>query len=209
MQHRRWERRSGATIAGGADQGCGSVGCRGEDRSMLPTVPARVTVGVRCCYEEDPRSSSTQVAIDALAVLGPTSDALKKLKDDVKPFVLMVGSKYLRTVGGRETFTNFSVLPESRHILEQNAVSDRVAASEVFLHFETTASNLEGVEMKIGSEKLAGEGAQKTFVWTGVPEDVQVTTQKWRRSLFFPSRSMGRVSVSREGASIGRRQRNG
>jgi hypothetical protein len=38
-------------------------------------------------------------------------------------------------------------------------------------------SNLAGVEMKIGSEKLAGDGAQKTFVWTGVPEDVQVTTK--------------------------------
>jgi type VI protein secretion system component VasK len=38
-------------------------------------------------------------------------------------------------------------------------------------------SNLEGVEVKIGSEKLEGEGAQKTFVWTGASDNVDVTTK--------------------------------
>jgi hypothetical protein len=30
--------------------------------------------------------------------------------------------------------------------------------------------------LKIGSDTLAGTGQQKTFFWTGEPEDVQVTT---------------------------------
>jgi hypothetical protein len=38
-------------------------------------------------------------------------------------------------------------------------------------------SNLEGVEVKIGNEKLAGAGAQKTFVWTGASDNVDVATR--------------------------------
>ena len=34
---------------------------------------------------------------------------------------------------------------------------------------------LEGVEVTIGSEKLSGNGAQKTFVWTGAPENIDVS----------------------------------
>jgi hypothetical protein len=48
-------------------------------------------------------------------------------------------------------------------------------------HFSYTLksmpSNLEGVEVKIGSEKLAADGVSKTFVWSGAPEDIQVTTK--------------------------------
>jgi hypothetical protein len=36
-------------------------------------------------------------------------------------------------------------------------------------------SNLDGVEVTIGSEKLTGAGAQKTFVWTGAPDNIDVS----------------------------------
>jgi len=36
-------------------------------------------------------------------------------------------------------------------------------------------SNLEGVEVKIGDKKLVGDGAQETFVWTGAPENIDVS----------------------------------
>jgi len=36
-------------------------------------------------------------------------------------------------------------------------------------------SNLDGVDVTIGSEKLSGAGAQKTFVWTGAPENIDVS----------------------------------
>jgi hypothetical protein len=40
---------------------------------------------------------------------------------------------------------------------------------------KTLPSNLEGVEVTIGSEKLSGKDAQKTFVWTGAPENIDVS----------------------------------
>ena len=36
-------------------------------------------------------------------------------------------------------------------------------------------SNLDGVTLKVGNELLYGVGQQRTFTWTGNPEDVQVT----------------------------------
>jgi type VI secretion system protein ImpL len=36
-------------------------------------------------------------------------------------------------------------------------------------------SNVSGLALKIGNETLSGTDAQRTFVWTGVPEDLQVT----------------------------------
>jgi hypothetical protein len=46
-------------------------------------------------------------------------------------------------------------------------------------HFSYTLkhlpSNLDGVEVTIGSEKLAGAGAQKTFVWSGAPDNIDVS----------------------------------
>jgi type VI secretion system protein ImpL len=124
-------------------------------------------------------SSTQDLTMDQLyAVLGPTSDALKKLKDDVKPFVLMVGSRYVpnpsAAVKPSQTFLFFL-----NHVV---ALSDTLYPTgslppKFSYTLKQLPSNLEGVEMKIGSEKLAGDGAQKTFVWTGVPEDVQVTTK--------------------------------
>jgi type VI secretion system protein ImpL len=144
--------------------------------------------GVAKKYPFDP-SSTQDVTMDQLyAVLGPTSDALKKLKDDVKPFVLMVGSKYVQNpsaaVKPSQTFLFFL-----NHVV---ALSDTLYPSgslppKFSYTLKQLPSNLEGVEMKIGSEKLAGDGAQKTFVWTGVPEDVQVTTKSGDVLDSFPS----------------------
>ena len=129
-------------------------------------------------YPFDPNSLQ-EASVDQLyTVFGPTSDALKKLKDDVKPFVLMVGSRYVAN-------TAASVKPSPSFLLFLNRVSQ---LSETLYptgtlppHFSYTLkqmpSNLEGVEVKIGSEKLAGDGAQKTFVWTGAPENIEVATK--------------------------------
>jgi type VI secretion system protein ImpL len=139
-------------------------------------------------YPFDP-SSTQDLTMDQLyAVLGPTSDALKKLKDDVKPFVLMVGSKYVANPSA-------TVKPSASFLFFLNhvaALSDTLyPAGSLPPKFSYTLkqlpSNLEGVEMKIGSEKLAGDGAQKTFVWTGIPEDVQVTTKSGDVLDSFPS----------------------
>jgi type VI secretion system protein ImpL len=129
-------------------------------------------------YPFDP-SSTQDLTMDQLyAVLGPTSDALKNLKDSVKPFAVMVGSKYVpnpsATVKPSANFLNFlsHVVALSDTLYPTGSLPPKFSYT-----LKQLPSNLAGVEMKIGSEKLAGDGAQKTFVWTGVPEDVQVTTK--------------------------------
>lgn len=130
--------------------------------------------GLGTKYPFEPKALQEATADQLYGVFGPTSDALKKLKDDVKPFVLMVGSKYVAN-------PQATVKPSAGFLLFLNRVtelSDTLYPSgNLPAHFSYTLkqlpSNLEGVEIKIGSEKLSGDG-QKTFVWTGAPEDIEV-----------------------------------
>jgi type VI protein secretion system component VasK len=119
------------------------------------------------------------MSVDQLYPLfGPTGDAWKKLNDDVKPFVLKVGSRYdanpAATVKPSPSFVSFL---NRVGRLSETLYPSGSAPPHFSYTLKQMPSNLEGVEVKIGSEKLAGEGAQKTFVWTGAPEDIQVTTK--------------------------------
>lgn len=129
-------------------------------------------------YPFDPNSLQDAPLDQFFAVFGPTGDAWKKLNDDVKPFVLKTGSRY---VANPEATVKVS--PNFLLFLNRVAgLSDTLYPSASLPpHFSYTLkqlpSNLEGVQVKIGSETLSGEGAQKTFVWTGAPEDIFVTTK--------------------------------
>ena len=112
------------------------------------------------------------------ALFGPTATRWKKLNDDVKPFVLKVGSKYVaESVGDRETLASFLFFLNRVAGLSDTLYPSGSQPPHFSYTLKQLPSNLEGVEVKIGSEKLAGDGAQKTFVWTGAPDDVQVTTK--------------------------------
>ena len=134
--------------------------------------------GVISKYPFDPNSLQDMPVDQLYPIFGPTGDAWKKLNDDVKPFVLKVGSRYdpnpAATVKPSPSFVSF--LNRVGHLSETLYPSGSPPP-----HFSYTLkqmpSNLEGVEVKIGNDKLAGEGAQKTFVWTGAPEEIQVTTK--------------------------------
>jgi hypothetical protein len=90
--------------------------------------------------------------------------------------VQKVGSKY-------EANPQASVQPSKSFLLFLNRIE---ALGEVLYpggattpHFSYTLkqmpSNLEGVVLKIGAVSLAGDGAQETFVWTGAPENIDVS----------------------------------
>jgi len=129
---------------------------------------------MRGMYPFDP-TSLKEIPLDQLySLLG--GDAWKKLSDGAKPFVLKVGSGYApnptATAKPSQDFLRF--------------LSKMGALSEVMYpngsappHFSYTLkalpSNLEGVEVTIGSDKLSGKDAQKTFVWTGAPENIDVS----------------------------------
>ena len=129
-------------------------------------------------YPFDPNSLQDASLDQIYAIFGPTGDAWKKLNEDVKTFVLKVGSRYdanpAASVKPSPTFVAF--LNRVGRLSETLYPSGSQPA-----HFSYTLkqmpSNLEGVEVKIGSEKLEGEGAQKTFVWTGASDNVDVTTK--------------------------------
>jgi type VI secretion system protein ImpL len=129
-------------------------------------------------YPFDPNSAQDASLDQLYAVFGPNSDALKKLTDDVKPFVVKVGSRYaanpLATVKPSPAFVLFlnRVAGLSESLYPTGTPPPHLAYT-----LKQLPSNLEGVEVKIGSETLAGEGAQKSFVWTGGAEDILVTTK--------------------------------
>jgi type VI secretion system protein ImpL len=103
-------------------------------------------------------------------------DAWKKFTDGIKPFVLRVGSGYAENPTAPVKPSVYFL----RFLNHMQALSDLLyPAGSQPPHFSYTLkalpSNLEGVEVKIGDKKLAGEGAQETFVWTGAPDNVDVS----------------------------------
>jgi len=126
----------------------------------------------------DPNSSQDASLDELYSVFGPTGDAWKKLNDDIKPFVLKVGSKYVPAPAA-------TVKPSGSFLLFINRVaglSEELYPSgsqppHLTYTLKQLPSNLEGVKVKIGNDTLEGDGAQKTFVWTGAPEDIFVSTK--------------------------------
>jgi len=105
-----------------------------------------------------------------------TGDAWKKLTEGVKPLVLRVGSGYAENpTAPVKPSVNFL-----RFLNRMQALSDVLyPTGSPPPHFSYTLkqlpSNLEGVEVKIGDKKLSGGSAQETFVWTGAPENIDVS----------------------------------
>lgn len=103
-------------------------------------------------------------------------DDWKKLNEGVKPFVLKVGSGYV----ANPTATAKPSAEFLRFLSKMSALGEVMYPSgSAPPHFSYTLkqlpSNLEGVEVTIGSDKLSGSGTQKAFVWTGAPENIDVS----------------------------------
>jgi type VI secretion system protein ImpL len=133
--------------------------------------------GAASKYPFDPNSLQDLSMDQLYAIFGPTSDALKKLKEDVKPFTLMVGNRYApnaqAAVKPSANFLNFL----NRVTALSDALYPTGSLPPKFSYtLKLLPSNVEGVVLKIGSETLSGE-APKTFVWTGASEDVLVTSK--------------------------------
>jgi type VI secretion system protein ImpL len=123
-------------------------------------------------------SKSTQDATldDLYSVLGPTGDAWKKLTDAIKPFALPVGTRYdanpTASVRPSQTFLSFASRVSA---LSATLYPSGSAPPHLSYTLKQLPSNLEGVKVKIGNDTL--ESDQKTFVWTGAPEDISVTSK--------------------------------
>ncbi|HLV85442.1 MAG TPA: ImcF-related family protein [Candidatus Sulfotelmatobacter sp.] len=129
-------------------------------------------------YPFDPNASQDASLDQLYAVLGPNGDAWKKLNDDLKSFVLKVGSRYDRNPSAQAKASDGFL----RFLNRVGGLSEALyPAGGQTPHLSYTLkqlpSNLQGVQLKIGSETLADESAPKTFTWTGAPEDVSVVTK--------------------------------
>jgi hypothetical protein len=103
-------------------------------------------------------------------------DSWKKLNEGVKSFVLKVGSSY----APNPSATAKPSAEFLRFLSKMQGLSDVMYPNgSAPPHFSYTLkqipSNLEGVDVTIGSEKLSGAGTQKTFVWTGAAENIDVS----------------------------------
>ena len=134
--------------------------------------------GVAGKYPFDPNALQDAPLDQLYSVFGPTGDAWKKLNDDVKPFVLKVGSRYVANPSATvKPSPNFLLFLNRIGGLSETLYPSGSAPPHLSYTLKQLPSNLEGVQVKIGSETLAGESAQKSFVWIGAPEDILVTTK--------------------------------
>ena len=129
---------------------------------------------MRGMYPFDPTSLKEMSPDQLYGVLaGP---AWQKLTQTAAPFILKVGTGW----SANPTGSSRPSLEFLRFMSKMQGLSDVMFPSaSPPPHFSYTLkqiqSNLDGVEVTIGSEKLSGAGAQKTFVWTGAPENIDVS----------------------------------
>jgi type VI secretion system protein ImpL len=125
-------------------------------------------------YPFDP-TSLKEMPIDQLySLLG--GDAWKKLSEGVRPFVLKVGSGYApNPTATAKPSPDFLRFLSKMEALSEVMYPNGSAPPHFSYTLKTLPSNLEGVEVTIGSDKLSGKDAQKTFVWTGAPENIDVS----------------------------------
>jgi type VI secretion system protein ImpL len=125
-------------------------------------------------YPFDPNSSK-EISAEQLYSLF-AGEEWKKLNDALKSFVLPVGSGYQKNPTATANLS-----PDfMRFLNKMKGLSDVLfpngsAPPHFSYSLKQLPSNLEGVEVTIGSEKLTGAGAQKMFVWTGAPENIDVS----------------------------------
>jgi type VI secretion system protein ImpL len=126
-------------------------------------------------------NSSQDLPIDQLnAVLAPKTGALWVFYDkSLAQYLTKVGSHYVSSGSGNVKLNPSFVAFFNQAAALSDALYPFGAANP---HFSYTLKEMpgnvgEGLALKIGDDMLTGTGQQKTFAWTGTPEDVQVTTK--------------------------------
>jgi len=127
-------------------------------------------------------SSTTEVSVDELnSLLAPNKGALWAIYNSrLAQLIVKEGSRYTSAPGANlrvsQTFLNFF----NRAAQLSDALYANGSASPRFTYtLKQSLSNVpDGLVLRIGTETLSGTGQQKTFVWTGNPEEVVVSTTK-------------------------------
>jgi type VI secretion system protein ImpL len=125
--------------------------------------------------------STQDLSVDQLnAVLAPGKGALWTFYDaSLKQYLIKNGSgAYVAVDSGTVKLSHVFVDFFNRAAQLSQALYPSGGAAPAFSYtLRQIHSNLEGVVLKIGNASLEGAGQQKTFVWTGAPEDIQVISK--------------------------------
>jgi len=124
-------------------------------------------------------NSSQDLSVDQLnSTLAPKTGALWTFYDEnLTKYLAKQGSRYVEVQDAKVKLLPAFVAFFNRAAALSDALYPGGSATPKFSYsLKAMPSNLD-TSLKIGNETLSGNGQQKTFTWTGAPEDVQVTTR--------------------------------
>lgn len=126
-------------------------------------------------YPFDP-NSKLDAPLDQLhSLIGPTGSAWMRLNAAISPFVLKVGSRYVPNPSAPVTLSaNFLLFLNRVQGLSEVVYPPDSETPHLTYTLRRLPINMERVEVTIGNEIMTAEDEQKTFVWTGAPEEVLV-----------------------------------
>jgi type VI secretion system protein ImpL len=130
-------------------------------------------------YPVNPNPDAPELPIEMLNKnLAPKSGAVWQFADKMAPYVTRQGNIFLPIPGGAVTPTPGILLFLSRAAALTEALYPDGSATPHFSYtFKPLPSNLEGVTLAVGSEALPATDPEKTFTWTGAPEEVAFTSK--------------------------------
>lgn len=125
-------------------------------------------------------SSSDDISIDQLnQIFAPNSGALWSFySTKLTQYITRQGSRYEANTGGSVKISpEFVAFFNRAANLTDAFYPNGSPTPRVTYSLKQASTNLEKLALKIGTDTLSGPGQQKTFTWTGTPEEVLVTTK--------------------------------
>ncbi|MGC2329102.1 MAG: ImcF-related family protein [Candidatus Sulfotelmatobacter sp.] len=123
------------------------------------------------------QNSSDDLSLDQLnAILAPGTGTLwTTYKDKWAQYLTKQGTRYEPISSGSVKISPEFVGFFNRAAALSDALYSGTPAPHALYSLKLVNTNIDGLTLKVGSQTLAGVGQQKTFTWTGAPEDVMAT----------------------------------
>jgi len=129
-------------------------------------------------YPFNPNSSQDLPVEQLNSILAPKTGSFWTFYDKtLATYLTKQGSRYVEAPDAKVKLLPAFVAFFNRAAAFSDALYPGGSATPKFAYsLKALPSNVDTI-LKIGSETLSGTGQQKTFTWTGAPEDIQVTTK--------------------------------
>jgi type VI secretion system protein ImpL len=134
-------------------------------------------------------NSGDDVPVDQLnQIFAPNTGALWTFYSKLTQYLTKQGSRYEANNAGTVKITpEFVGFFNRAATLSDTLYPNGSPTPRITYSLKQASTNLEKLALKVGSDTLSGPGQQKTFTWTGAPEEVLVTTKDVPIESFPPS----------------------